>query len=60
VFVIPDLTYPVRWRGPQAVVTLPPHIDISNADQIRGQLPWIINRGASVLVADLTEKVSCD
>jgi hypothetical protein len=24
--------YPVRWTGEQAVVTLPEHIDVSNAD----------------------------
>jgi hypothetical protein len=30
--------------GRQAVVTLPPHIDGSNAGQIREQLLWIINR----------------
>jgi anti-anti-sigma factor len=46
--------------GRQAVVTLPQDIDSSNGDQIREQLLWIINRGAAVLIADLTETVSCD
>jgi len=55
-----DLRYPVRWTGRQAVVTLPQHIDTSNAGQIREQLLWIINRGAAVLIADLTRTLSCD
>jgi len=50
----------VQWTGRQAVVTLPQDIDSSNADQIREQLLWIINRGAAVLIADLTETLSCD
>jgi len=53
-------TMPVQWTGQQAVVTLPQHVDASNADQIREQLLWIINRGAVVLIADLTGTVSCD
>jgi anti-sigma B factor antagonist len=55
-----DLRYPVRWTGQQAAVTLPQHIDTSNASQIREQLLWIINRGAAVLIADLTRTLSCD
>jgi anti-anti-sigma factor len=55
-----DLRYPARWTGQQAVVTLPRHIDTSNATQIREQLLWIINRGAAVLIADLTGTGSCD
>jgi anti-anti-sigma factor len=50
----------VQWMGHQAVVTLPEHIDNFNADQVREQLLWIVNRGASVLIADLTGTVSCD
>jgi anti-sigma B factor antagonist len=53
-------TFPVQWTVQQAVVTLPQHIDYSNADQIREQLLWIINRGAFVLIADLTGTISCD
>lgn len=55
-----DLRCPVRWAGQQAVVTLPQHIDISNAGQMREQLLWIMNRGAAVLIADLTGTLSCD
>ena len=60
VVVMPEDTCPVQWTGRQAVVTLPQHIDGSNADQIREQLLWIINRGAAVLIVDLTGTVSCD
>jgi anti-anti-sigma regulatory factor len=38
--------YPVQWTGRQAVVTLPEHIDVSNAGQIREELLSVINRGA--------------
>ena len=60
VVLMPEDTCPVQWTGQQAVVTLPQHIDSSNADQIREQLLWIINRGAAVLIVDLTGTVSCD
>ncbi len=55
-----DDPFPVQWTGQQAVVTFPEHIGISNADQIREQLLWIINRSALVLIADLTGTISCD
>jgi hypothetical protein len=29
---------PVRWIGDEAVVTLPQHVDVSNADRPREQL----------------------
>jgi anti-anti-sigma factor len=53
-------TYPVRWTGTQAVVTLPEHIDVSNSGLVREQLLSLINRGADILVADMTATVSCD
>jgi anti-anti-sigma factor len=53
-------TYPVRWTGGQATVTLPRHIDVSNADQISEQLLSAINRGATELIADMTTTASCD
>ena len=57
--VLEDI-YPVRWAGKQAVVTLPEDIDLSNACQIREQLLTVINRGAAVLIADMTATISCD
>jgi anti-anti-sigma factor len=52
--------YPVRWLGRQAVVTLPEHIDVSNAGLIREELLSVINRGAAALIADMTATLSCD
>jgi anti-sigma B factor antagonist len=43
-----------------AVVTLPEHISGADADRVRERLLWVINRGAAVLVADLTATVYCD
>jgi anti-anti-sigma factor len=53
-------TCPVLWTGQLAVVTLPREIDSSNSGQIGEQLLFVINRGAAVLVADMTGTVSCD
>jgi anti-anti-sigma factor len=52
--------FPVQWTGRQAVVTLPEHIDVTNVAQLREQLLLLINRGAAVLIADMTATVSCD
>ncbi len=57
---MPQDAFPVEWAGLQAVVTLPEHLDVSNAGQLREQLLSVINRGAAVLVADMTSTVSCD
>jgi anti-sigma B factor antagonist len=46
--------------GRQAVVTLPGHIDASNAGQVSEQLLSVINRGATELIADMTATASCD
>ena len=53
-------SYPVRWTGGLAIMTLPEHIDVSNAGQIREQLLSVINRGATVLITDMTTTLSCD
>lgn len=50
----------VQWAGQTAVVKLPQHVDNSNADQVREQLLWVINRGAIMLIADMTATLSCD
>jgi anti-anti-sigma factor len=57
---MPEGTFPVEWTGRQAIVTLPGHIDVSNAGQLREQLLSVINRGAAVLIADMAVTVSCD
>ena len=46
----------MQWAGRQAVVTLPEHIGVSSAGQIREELPTVIDRGAATLTATL----SCD
>ena len=55
-----DDTHPARWTGLLAVVTLPGHVDRSNADQVREQLLVAMNRGAAAVIADLTGTISCD
>ncbi len=57
---MPENSCPARWVGRQAVVTLPEHVDVSNAGQIREDLLSVINRGAKELIADMTATVSCD
>ena len=52
--------FPVRWENQQAVVTMPEHIDVTNVTQLREQLLSLINRGAAVLIADMTATASCD
>jgi anti-anti-sigma factor len=57
---VPDGPNPVRWVGSQAVVTLPEYIGVSDAGPIREQLLELLNRGAAVLITDMTGTVSCD
>src|ERR1035437_3342834 len=42
--------FPVEWMGHQAVVSLPGHIAVSNAGQIREELLSVINRRVALLV----------
>jgi anti-anti-sigma factor len=56
---VPEV-FPVKWLDRQAVVTLPEHIDVANVGQLREQLLSVINRGAVVLIADMTGTASCD
>jgi len=50
----------VQWRGRSAIVTLPDHIGVANVDPLREQLLSVINRGATVLIVDMSDTVSCD
>lgn len=50
----------MQWSGRQAVVSLPEHIDVSNAGRIREELLAILNRGAQALIVDMTATMSCD
>ncbi len=55
-----DDPFPVEWTGRQAIVAFPGHVDVSNVSQLRDRLLSVINRGAAVLIADMTETASCD
>ncbi len=53
--------YAVHWTDHQAaVVVLPEHLDLSNTPEIRSELLSVINRGATVLIVDMTATISCD
>ena len=52
--------YPVLWIGQVAVVTLPTEIDVTNAEAIREELLAVLNRGAVLLVADMSKTDFCD
>jgi len=55
-----DGPYPVRWAGRQAVVTLPEHLGAADAGPVRQQLLDLLDRGAAVLIADMTGTLSCE
>jgi anti-anti-sigma factor len=55
-----DDQFPVEWTGRRAIVGFPDNVDVSNVGQLRDRLLSVINRGAAVLVADMTGTVSCD
>ncbi len=55
-----DDSFPVEWTGRQAIVAFPDHVDVSNVGQLRDRLLSVINRGAAVLIADMTGTASCD
>jgi anti-anti-sigma factor len=57
---MPDDQFPVQWTGQRAIVAFPGQVDVSNADQLRDRLLSVINRGATVVVADMTGTLSCD
>lgn len=55
-----DDLFPVEWMGRRAIVAFPGHVDVSNVGQLRDRLLSVINRGAAVLIVDMTDTVSCD
>jgi anti-anti-sigma factor len=57
---MPDDLFPVTWAGRQAIVAFPGQVDVSNVGQLRDRLLSVINRGAGVLIADMTDTVSID
>ena len=58
---MPDDRPQVAWGGGrQAIVAFPDHVDVSNVGALREQLLSVINRGATVLIVDMTDTMSCD
>lgn len=57
---MPDNQFPVQWMGQRAIVAFPGQVDVTNVDQLRDRLLSVINRGAAVVVADMTGTLSCD
>jgi anti-anti-sigma factor len=55
-----DDSFPVEWTGRQAIVAFPGYVDVTNVSQLRDRLLSVINRGAAVLIADMTDTESCD
>jgi anti-anti-sigma factor len=45
---------------PRAMVAFPEHVDASNAAQIREQLLAAVDRGAAMVIADMSATASCD
>jgi anti-sigma B factor antagonist len=50
----------VLWIGRVAVVALPEEIDVTNADAIGEDLLSALDRGAVLLVADMSKTTFCD
>lgn len=55
-----DDGFPVEQAGGQVVVKLPEHVEVSSAARLREQLLSEIDRGAAVLILDMSATVSCD
>jgi len=55
-----DDQFLVEWAGRRAIVAFPAHIDVTNVGQLRDRLLSVVNRGAAVLIADMTGTLSCD
>jgi anti-anti-sigma factor len=51
---------PAAWAGQRAVVVFPEHVDVSAAAQVGEQLLAAFDRGAAVVVADMSATASCD
>jgi anti-anti-sigma factor len=50
----------VQWRGRCAIVSSPDHVSVANVGLLREQLLSVINRGATVLIVDMSGTASCD
>jgi anti-sigma B factor antagonist len=50
----------VAWIGQTAVVQMPAEIDVTNADNVRGDLLSVLDQGAVLVIADLSTTTFCD
>ena len=57
---MPDDQFPVEWTGRRATIALPGRVDVTNVDRLRDRLLSVINRGAAVVIVDMTDTLSCD
>jgi anti-sigma B factor antagonist len=57
---VPEEHYPLVCGDLVAVISLPAEIDISNADLVREELLSAINRGAALLIVDMSATTFCD
>ena len=55
-----DDLFPVEWTGRHAVIAFPSHVDVSNVGPLRNRLLSVIGHDPAVLVADMTDTISCD
>ena len=53
-------TCPVRWSGPNAIITLPAEIDIANVRQADHEISILMNSRPAILVLDMTATRFCD
>jgi anti-anti-sigma factor len=57
---VPDELCRVLWTDRTAVVSLPTEIDVTNSSQVHEDLLAVVNRGADVMIADLSRTRFCD
>jgi len=57
---VPEDTCRVLWTGDTAVISLPEEVDVTNSDDIREELLAVVNRGAEVMIVDMSKTTFCD
>jgi anti-sigma B factor antagonist len=57
---MPVTSYPLRWTGPCAIITLPAEIDVTSADEVREALLTAVGRGPDTLIIDMSATTFCD
>lgn len=57
---MPSPTLPARWWQSTLLVSLPAHLDESNADEVREELLAAVGHGPRVLIANMSGTAWCD